>query len=155
RHTAEEIAQEVLTRVWLHRAQVADDKPFAHWVRTIARNATFDHLKKVARDRSLQTEAWQAIRHHKGQPADSPLYFKEYYRLYASAVQLLPPQQQKVFTMSRQFAMTHDEIALELGISGNTVRNHMAAALVAVRRYFKSHAGSWVILFVLWCSLFN
>lgn len=146
RHTAEEIVQDVLTKVWLHRAQIDPDKPFAHWVRTIARNATFDHLKKIARDRSLQQEVWHAVQYHKGQPADSAVHFKEYHRLYQQAISLLPPQQQKVFTLSRNQALTHDEIALELGISANTVRNHMAAALVAVRRYFKTHAGCWLLL---------
>lgn len=146
RHTAEEIAQEVMTKVWLSRTQIDTGKQFTHWVRTIARNATFDHLKKVARDRSLQTEVWQSIATYKGQPADSALYFKEYHRLYEEAVNLLPPQQQRVFTLSRTHSLTHDEIALEMGISSNTVRNHMSAALVAMRRYFKTYTGTWLLL---------
>ncbi len=45
----------------------------------------------------------------------------------------LPKQQQLVFRMSRQRELSYDEIAEELHISRNTVKNHLVAALKTLR----------------------
>lgn len=145
-HLAEEVVQEVMAKVWLQREQIDTTKQFSHWVRIIARNTTFDHLKKIARQRELQIQVWEHIRQHSGAPADETLHMKEYKRLYEEAIGLLSPQQQKIFTLSRVQELTHEEIAGRLGLSPNTVRNHITGALNNIRRYLKTHTGCMLIL---------
>jgi RNA polymerase sigma factor (sigma-70 family) len=45
----------------------------------------------------------------------------------------LPKQQQLVYRMSRQQELSYDEIAEELNISRNTVKNHLVSALKTLR----------------------
>ncbi|MEJ7694135.1 sigma factor-like helix-turn-helix DNA-binding protein, partial [Daejeonella sp.] len=45
----------------------------------------------------------------------------------------LPKQQQLVYRMSRQQDLSYDEIAEELLISRNTVKNHLVAALKTLK----------------------
>ena len=45
----------------------------------------------------------------------------------------LPPRQQEIFRLSRLDGFSHKEIADQLGISVQTVKNHMVAALRFVR----------------------
>ena len=138
---AEEVVQEVMTKVWLLHDHIDTDKHFGHWLRTIARNATFDQLKRIARQRELQQQVWQSLQQQQDADIDSGLACKDYNRLYKEALDLLPPRQYEVFTLSRIQEMSHEEIAGELGISTNTVRNHMVGALGYIRRYFKIHIG--------------
>jgi len=49
------------------------------------------------------------------------------------AISNLPPKAQLVFEMVRLHGKTHEEVSLELGISINTVRNHLASALKNIR----------------------
>jgi RNA polymerase sigma-70 factor (family 1) len=136
---AEEVVQEVMTKVWLLREHIDTDKHFGHWLRTIARNATFDQLKRIARQRELQQQVWQALQQEQSTETDAALVYKDYHRLYKEAINLLPPRQYEVFTLSRVREMSHEEIAGELGISTNTVRNHIVSALGYIRRYLKIH----------------
>ena len=49
--------------------------------------------------------------------------------LIDEAVELLPPQQKKVYILSRRDGMKQQEIAKELNISLETVKKHMVLAL--------------------------
>lgn len=146
---AEEIVQTVMIKVWLHRTVIDPGRSFEGWLRTITRNATFDYLKEIGRNRVLQDRIREDIQYLSGQHADAPLQEKEFMELYDAAIRLLPPQQQKVFHLSRDLDMSHAEIAHQLSISSNTVRNHMVAALGYLRRYFKTNMGLCIIFFII------
>lgn len=54
----------------------------------------------------------------------------------------LSPQQRKVFILSRQEGLKHQEIAEKLGVSINTVRTHMGEALRFLREEIGRKYGS-------------
>ena len=63
---------------------------------------------------------------------------QEYYRkekelLVRLAVEQMPSQRKRIFTMSRYQGMTNDEIAKSLGLSKHTVENHLTLALKELR----------------------
>jgi RNA polymerase sigma-70 factor (ECF subfamily) len=49
------------------------------------------------------------------------------------AVDQLPPQQKSVYMLSRLQHLSYEEIAGQLNLSPNTVRNHLVKALAAIR----------------------
>ena len=53
------------------------------------------------------------------------------------AILKLPKQQQLIFKMSRVDGLSHQEIADQLQISPNTVKNHIVEALKKLRSDFK------------------
>ncbi len=59
----------------------------------------------------------------------------------------LPSEQQKVFQPSRQQGMSYEEIGEELGISANTVKNHLAKALKFLREYLEKHYGAPIVAY--------
>ncbi len=55
--------------------------------------------------------------------------------LVQSAVDQLSPQRRKVFYLRNHEGLSYNEIAGELNLSSNTVRNHLAASVLFIREY--------------------
>ena len=68
--------------------------------------------------------------------------------LIDEAVELLPPQQKKVYTLSRRESMRQKEIARELNISLETVKKHMVLALRFLKNYMRTHIGHFILFMV-------
>ena len=79
--------------------------------------------------------------------ADNKLLWKAYEQLLTSAVEQLPSQRQKVFKLCRQQGKSYEEVAFELGISRNTVKEHMVMAIKNIKEYFYLY-GDIVFLFM-------
>jgi RNA polymerase sigma-70 factor (ECF subfamily) len=83
-------------------------------------------------------------------PETDPIIQKEIRTFIREAVAKLSPQQRKVFILSRQDGLQHDEIARQLGISINTVRVHMGEALRFLREEIgKSYGPLAVAIYVI------
>ncbi len=61
------------------------------------------------------------------------------------ALETLPPQCKRVFEMSRKEQLSYSEIAQQLGISTNTVENHIAKALKLLRVELKDFLTLWIL----------
>jgi RNA polymerase sigma-70 factor (family 1) len=134
---AQEIVQNVMLKVWQHREQIDTGQNFKGWIARITANQAFDYLKSLSREQDLKERVWLKM-------SQSPAYsedqyvLKEYLNIISDAVKALPLQQQKVFRLSREEHLTYEEIAASLGISVNTVRNHMTGALGNIRKHVKN-----------------
>jgi RNA polymerase sigma-70 factor (family 1) len=132
--TAEEITQDVFTKAWTHREKLPKLDYFPSWLKVVARNEAYNYLKRKARERlALLDLAGQG-------PVAAPssegeLEARDFARLLREAVDRLPPQQQRVYLLSRREGLKQEEIAAELQLSVRTVKNHMSAALRSVRDY--------------------
>jgi RNA polymerase sigma factor (sigma-70 family) len=73
--------------------------------------------------------------------------------LARKAMELLPPQCQLIFKMSRLGKMTYQQIAEEMGLSVKTVENQMGKALKMMRDFAKKHQVSLGLLLLLLTSL--
>ena len=65
------------------------------------------------------------------------------------ALVALPPQCRRVFEMSRLEQLSYSEIANQLGISTNTVENHISKALKLLRVDLKEFLSLWILLQLL------
>jgi len=129
----EEIVQNVMLKVWLQRAQLNTELNFKGWIARVSANESFDFLKKLAREKALGEKVWLNMQ---GQQlySEDEYVLKDYLKLVENAISKLPPQQQKVYRLSREQYLTYDQIADQLNISSNTVRNHIAIALETIRK---------------------
>ena len=130
--TADEIVQEVFIRIWQKRAQINTDLSFNAYLRKITLNHVLNHLKKVARQKSLQEEVFQLIGISNSHTEDQ-LQEKELRKVYTDAIARLPAQKKLIYQMSRTEELSHEEIAVKLDISKNTVKNHMVEASRFIR----------------------
>ncbi|RAJ08711.1 RNA polymerase sigma-70 factor (ECF subfamily) [Chitinophaga skermanii] len=144
----EEILQETFTRLWEHREMLADKGYSAPWLFRVAANLAYDAIRKAASESKLHELLiqFQANHHASNNVAD---HIDEWQQkgLLDEAIRQLPAQRQLIFRMSRIEGKSHQEIAEQLGISTNTVKNQMVTALKAVRSFI--HNANKILLTIL------
>ncbi|HEY6899437.1 MAG TPA: sigma-70 family RNA polymerase sigma factor, partial [Puia sp.] len=131
---AEDIVQEVFIKLWLQRERLAEVDCFDAYLNVITRNLIFNHLRKVAGEAAALKElaAREVVA---GQDGFSTIVYHELKNNLERAVAHLPPQQKKVYQLSRLDGMKHREISDELRISPSTVKSHMVEALRFIKNY--------------------
>jgi RNA polymerase sigma-70 factor (family 1) len=137
--TAEEAVQEVFFKLWERRAQINTELSFTAYVKKIAYHCIIDFFRKVRRDRTIRQKLQDnmlALQH----THEDELIGKELEKLYQQAIDQLPPQRKRIYTLSRDQHYSYEEIAGEMGLSKNTVRNQMADAIQSIRRYIATHS---------------
>ena len=72
--------------------------------------------------------------------------YKETEAALDKAIASLSPQRQKVYMLSRRQGFRIEEIAAEMQISYNTVRNHLVEALRQIRQYYLEHLSIAVLI---------
>lgn len=142
---AEDLVQEVFVRLWEVRERITIKSSFEAYLYRISRNMAFRKLTNIANDRKLQ----QAIINTITSEIDStaPLRDKAYEQLLNEAVKHLPPQRQRVFQLCRIEGMSYAEVSQQLGISHNTIKQHMTEAMRFIREYL--HKNGDVVLGIL------
>jgi RNA polymerase sigma-70 factor (ECF subfamily) len=134
RDLADDAVQIAMTRLWLARESFTPHSSVRAYLFTAVRRNALDVLR---RDRHIAAAEYTA--HGAGTSVsaaiplpDAQLESAEWSRAIAHAVAELPPRAREVFLLSRRFSLSHAEIAAVLGISANTVMNHMARALQGI-----------------------
>ena len=135
RQVAEELVMDVFLKIWLGKEIVSRIEKFNAFVFRVAHNKSIDFLRSVARDPKFQDLLWEQIQISNNTYADSTVLDREYEAKLREAVSLLSPQKKKIYQMSREEDMTHDQIAVQLNLSRHTVNNHIVEARRFIRTY--------------------
>lgn len=145
---AEELVQECFIKLWLSRQNLLSiDNPVGY-LHMMARNAGVDYLRRLSLDAGLQQKVWAGISTTEN-PTLQKVQVTETQRLIDEAVAQLPAQQRTVFMLSRYEGLSYEEIGLQMGIAGNTVKNHLVKGLKFVREYLGNKYGAPVILIIM------
>jgi RNA polymerase sigma-70 factor (ECF subfamily) len=148
RDVAEEMVQEVFLKVWEKREQIDPERDFNPYVKTITQNQVYNFLNKARRDRNLQEKIYAGMQALQHQDEDVVIE-RELGRLYAEAVRNLPPQKRIIYSLHRNDGYSYEEIARKLGLSKNTVRNHLQEASKSVQRYVSGHSDLAIIIIAI------
>jgi RNA polymerase sigma-70 factor (ECF subfamily) len=139
RFIAEELVQEVFIRLWDHRSQLREvQDPTAYLYRMVF-NQINTYLKRIANERRIleKAEAWMTA----GQDGTrQQLEANEMLRIINAAIDRLPPQKKIIYHLSREKGLSYHEIAEQLHLSPNTVKNHLVEAMKLLRGYLKDYA---------------
>lgn len=125
---AEELVQEVFLSLWINREKLAEIESCSSYIFTIAANKTFNYLKsKAIHERYLNT----MVSNNGGSDNNTmeTIDFHESQYLVNKLVNQLPFQKKVIYKLTRDKGMSHDEVAVQLGISKNTVKNHLVETL--------------------------
>jgi len=128
---AEDLVQDVLLWVWEHRAEWRPVPSARAYLFRAVRNRALNAVRNRAVRRRAAEEADASL-----PAADDPAAGLEYGELvdrYRAAVADLPERRRQVFRLSRLYGLTYEEIGAVLGVSVNTVRTQMTAALRHLR----------------------
>lgn len=121
---AEDSVQEAFTALWKQEGAVADPKA---WLYASVRNRSIDRLRRSGRTETLP------------QDLDGPIADDEAAERSAlearlwTALDALPEMRRRCLLLAKRDGLSYKEIAEELGLSVNTVRNHIARAMETLR----------------------
>ena len=142
-----DIIQEVFLKLWEHRAELHTIKNIEAWLYKATENKIIDLLRKAAADRRLRDALWNNITRQESQ-TESQVISKDYNHVMQNAIEKLPPQRKLIYYMNKEEGMSYDEIASQLSISRNTVRNQLADAIQSIRRFFSRNTQFFFFLFL-------
>jgi RNA polymerase sigma-70 factor (family 1) len=148
----EEIVQDVFIKVWLKKETLKELDNFVYYLFILSKNQTLNHLRKKANDKVRQLE-WLKQFETETYTIDDNSIAEEYRALIDSAIAKLPPQQKKVYQLSRYERLKHEEIAKILNISPETVKKHMKLALRFIKNELSAQNNT-VIVMILSTPLF-
>lgn len=131
---AEDVLQDVFLKIWEIKSRLDPALSFKAYLYRICRNSVFKLLKKMAVDENLRVQVMQQFAQSVAD-ADLKVLWQQYEVILQAAINRLPPQRQKVFKLCREEGKTYDQVAEELGISRNTVKEHMVLAMKLIREH--------------------
>ena len=135
---AKELTQEIFLKLWLNREYLAEIESPQHYIFVIARNKAVDYLRKAALDSRMRQNLWESINEYRNS-TEEQVYVNDSARLINEAIYKLSLRKQAVFRLSRIEGLTHDQIAVQLNISKNTVKNHIVASVKFIKNYITHH----------------
>jgi RNA polymerase sigma-70 factor (ECF subfamily) len=135
---AEDIVQDVFVKIWEKKEDLAAVERFDSYMYVLARNHALNTLKKLAYDRAKNLEAARSIKtlYHANELTETS---SDYYSLLDQAVDELPPQQQKVYILSRHKRLKYNEIAQQMQLSSETVKKYLKLATRSITSYLRTN----------------
>jgi RNA polymerase sigma-70 factor (ECF subfamily) len=133
---AEEVVQDVFLKIWLTRETLEGVDNFKAYLFVISKNHALNCLKKLAKERVLIKKLEDVdIKQEVTDITDADMY----YTLLDEAIDQLPPQQQKVYLLSRHDRLKYAEIADQLKLSRETVKKYLQIATTSITDYVHEH----------------
>ena len=133
----QEIVQDVFLKIWINRTALSEIDCCKAYLQVVAKNHAFNCLKQIARENSRKKEWVNTVLRLASNDMEETNAVNN--NLIDEAVALLPPQQKKVYTLSRIEGLKQEEIAKALNISLETVKKHMVLALRFLKNYLRTH----------------
>lgn len=138
--TAEDLVQETCLKAWRKLSSFQKDRSFKTWIFTIARNTTFDYLKKkkaipfsTLNEQSMIEEAFEdQIEDDRPLPPEL-LERTDRAQLLEVALKELPEQSRTVILLHEGQDMTFQEISETVNEPLNTVKSRYRRALLSLR----------------------
>lgn len=135
---AEEMVQETFLRLWINRAKLAQVDQPSSWLFRVASNVTVTYLKTQLNRKRLLTKVQVE---EEEDTVSQKIHSKELVLLIQHAINLLPEKRQEIYRLSREAGLTHQQIADQLGISINTVKNQLGMALKFMQEHISKETG--------------
>lgn len=132
REEAEEIVQDAFTQLFAYRDRIKDPESIRPFLYAVAKRIAISHFrKKIIREGASKYMA--ASDNRNSYDTQETILAKELTDNLERIINELPQQQQKVFVLNKLDDLSYQEIAEQLELSKNTVKNHLAVATKTVR----------------------
>jgi RNA polymerase sigma-70 factor (ECF subfamily) len=129
---AEELTQEVFTRLWENRSSV---NPLARslnaFLFTTAYRITIDWIRSRQVRESYYNE--QVKRPEETTSTEEDYMAREVHLLVEGLVERMPARQREIYRLSRHVEMSNEEIARHLSISKRTVENQLSLIMKKIK----------------------
>ena len=142
---AEDIVQDIFMHIWTKRESIMDVENPSSYFFTCVYRRVYQHYRKIA----LEKKLLQGVSSSKESvnTTEEMILAHESENLVSQAIAKLPPQQQMVFKLSKQDGLSREDIACQLHISPNTVKNHLSNAIKFIQAFLRNSAVTFLIIF--------
>jgi RNA polymerase sigma-70 factor (ECF subfamily) len=124
---ADDVLQEVFIRLWHRRQSINIHTSFRNYLYTIVQHCITDHLRAAKRKRYTLTDDLPEPAVETSGP-DEQIQYKQVYHMWRGAMNKLPGQMRRIYTMKNEDQLSVKEIATELKLSEQTVKNQLHTA---------------------------
>lgn len=147
---AEELVQEVFTKIWEKRADLKKELSFKSFLFTIA----FNIIRKHFRTQAYLSEYFKTgIISEPDMQTSQKITYDSLYQYITELVNQLPERRKEIFIKSRFEGLSINEIAEKLKISHKTVENQLTDALKFIRTNLNRENIPVILFFFLFISL--
>ncbi|WP_158618198.1 RNA polymerase sigma factor [Chitinophaga lutea] len=146
---SEEVVQDIFLKIWTKRESLHTVTRLHDYIFIMTRNHILNLLRGIAREKACMKRHQELS--DSFTPAPETAYMqKESQLVLEEAVLRLPPRQRMIYQLNQRHGLKLNEVADQLKLSRNTVRNHLFRAMLFIRDYVRKHDGE--IGFFLLCA---
>lgn len=145
---AEEMVQELFTRIWQNRESKGITENFAGYMYRVGLNLAHDFFRGIQRDRKLMEQFKLSVSQNY-EPIEEAIHNRQATAVLKQAVDQLSPQQKKVYELVKIEGYTYKKTAEIMNISAHTVKEYLVAAHKSLRNYLADHIDDPFVLVVL------
>jgi RNA polymerase sigma-70 factor (ECF subfamily) len=148
---SEEIVQECFINLWTNRQRLNTEGDMWLYLYVIAKRLSLNSLRQICQSRELSDKLVNHIAtvHN---DTEEEMLVSDLEQYTERIINKLPRQQQLIFRLSRVEHLSHKEIADQLQISPNTVKNHMVEALKTLRSQLQYSDLIFMLALLFWIS---
>ncbi|MCC9135501.1 RNA polymerase sigma factor [Pontibacter silvestris] len=131
-----DIVQNIFVSLWLNKATVPVEESLAPYLTTAARNQAISHYKKhkATLERETHFQGLNPLQHSSEQTLEAG----ELELMLDREINQMPENMKKAFVLSRMEERSIKEIATELCLSEQTVKNNISQALQRLQKKVKT-----------------
>lgn len=133
----EEVLQEIFMKVWLTRNTLPEIENLQGWIYKITSRQCLTLLRSHLHRRKKISGLGEQPTGTVPTPADMA-GTADIARHVHEAIEQLPPQRRQIYRLSREAGLTPAEIAAQLSLSVQTVKNALVSALKQIREYLEA-----------------
>jgi RNA polymerase sigma-70 factor (ECF subfamily) len=133
---AQECTQLTFIKIWEGRNHLNTDLSFKSYLFTICKNCILKTIEKTARENRFKEII---TREYRKESTEEKSNTDDLEKVAQHALEQLPPQRQLIFKLCKIDGLSYKEVAVNLGISDGTVRDHMFKAAKTIRQYLSMH----------------
>ncbi|GGC47213.1 DNA-directed RNA polymerase sigma-70 factor [Parapedobacter defluvii] len=144
---AEEMVQHAFLKIWTLEEKLTEIENLERYLITVARNHALDVLRRrkltVRVNREISMD-WSESHNE----TEEEILLNDTRRMLDEAIELLAPQQKRVYKLCRQQGLKYDEAAKELNLSPATVQSYMKLALSTLRKHLANRTDIVAMLII-------
>lgn len=136
REQSEEIVQETFIKLWLNKEKLSAEGNLWLYIFVITKRLSINALRQICKSTDLTEKLLHEIKQQHNTTEEDVL-LRDLEQYADKVIATLPRQQKMVYMLSRDKGLSHKEIAEQLQISPNTVKNHIVEALKTLKAQLK------------------
>jgi len=144
---AEDIAQDVFLSLWENRQKISGVQNVKAFLNTVTKFTVLKRLRRIKVEEAFkQYQAYRSFLNIEFANQEDMLMLKHINNSIQKGISELPPQQQRVFKLSREQGLSHQEIGETIGVSKKTVKDYIVRSLAFLRQRLQSDSLIFIAL---------